>query len=479
MLLANKYRLQKRLGAGGMGEVYRAVNESIGRPVAIKILRPELLRNEDVVQRFLREAKAATLVRHPNVVDVLDVLEHQDIPFIVQELLSGEDLADYAESQGSKLPLDALLAIMIPVVDAVATAHSKGVVHRDLKPANVFLHSADGAIVPKVLDFGISKIITGDTTRVTTTGTALGTPAYMSPEQIEGLAHVDVRSDVWSLGVMLFELAAGVRPFVADTPGALFVKIATTTARSLADVCPDCPRELVEIVAKCLRPEKSQRYDDARGLASALRALASAQSIALNDRLQTLRPRVSIVGADAPEVLAQTLEEAPRPLAVTRAADPETQAAIERVAGAIDPEPVSARSTRSSSSKPRLFAVAIALTLTATTAVFVAGRGPSTAVSTVDSPSTTVLDAAVSPARDAAVSAAPLAVAPPDASAEPADIDATTAVTDAATLAHNAPTRPHRRTEPSDAAARTSRPTPAQAASDSGVPRVRGATTYE
>jgi serine/threonine protein kinase len=277
---------------------------------------------------------------------------------------------------------------------------------------------------------------------------------------------------------MLFELAAGVRPFVADTPGALFVKIATTTARSLSDVCPDCPQQFVDIVAKCLRPEKSQRYEDARGLASALRALASSQSIALNDRLQTLRPRVSIVGADAPEVLAQTIEEAPRPLAVTRAADPDTQAAIERVAGAIDPEPVSARSARSSPSKPRLVAVAIALTLTATTAVFVAGRGPSTATSTVDSPSATVVDAAVSRALDDAVTA-PRALSSPDASAEPADIDATTAVTNAAPLAHNAQARPHRRTEASDAAARSTRPTPAQSVTDAGAPRVRGATTYE
>ncbi|MFO0557914.1 MAG: serine/threonine-protein kinase [Polyangiales bacterium] len=506
MLLANKYRLQKRLGAGGMGEVYRAVNESIGRPVAIKILRPELLRNEDVVQRFLREAKAATLVRHANVVDVLDVLDHDGIPFMVQELLSGEDLADYVESRGGKLPLDALLSVMIPVIEAVGAAHSKGVVHRDLKPANVFLHSADGEIVPKVLDFGISKITTGDATRVTTTGTALGTPAYMSPEQIEGLAHVDARSDVWSLGVMLFELAAGTRPFLAETPGALFVKIATTPARSLSDACPECPEPLVAIVARCLRAQKSDRYEDARALASALRSFAETQPIKLRDSLQSLRPRVSLVSLDEGATLEPTMDEAaPKPIvAATRAAAVETQAPHERVSQTNDLGPVSGRLPSPGKHKPkrRWAILAISFAFVATGAVFVVGRARSTA--TIPDPQHTAnSDRAQLPgntapinsnnAHDADASALVTADAAPATSAaqSSATIESTAdaAVTaqnhpdandsNTVSTAHNNAGRTHRRVDHGENNSAEPLPQRAHEPIDSGVPRIRGATTYE
>ncbi|MBL8680034.1 MAG: serine/threonine protein kinase [Myxococcales bacterium] len=343
-LLANKYRLGKRLGAGGMGEVYRATNESIGRAVAIKLLRAELVRHDDVVRRFLREAKAATLVRHPNVVDVLDVHMHDDVPFIVQELLRGEDLADFIATRGGRLTLDEMLAVMIPVADAVGAAHGKGVVHRDLKPHNVFLHvTEEGLVVPKVVDFGISKITNGDPNRVTTTGTALGTPAYMSPEQIEGLAHVDARSDVWSLGVMLFELFAGQRPFIAETAGALFVKIATTEPRSLASVRSEAPAELVTIVERCLQREKDKRFDDARQLSIALKALAQSHKVDLAASLRSLAPRWSLVnappGVDQNQIATA---ESPDAVAATQSAAPST--APEIIASSVAPAIETARS---------------------------------------------------------------------------------------------------------------------------------------
>jgi serine/threonine-protein kinase len=520
MLLADKYRLQKRLGAGGMGEVYRAINESIGRPVAIKILRPELLRNEDVVQRFLREAKAATLVRHTNVVDVLDVLEHDGIPFMVQELLSGEDLADYVESHGRRLPLDALLSVMIPVIEAVGAAHAKGVVHRDLKPANVFLHSADGEIIPKVLDFGISKITTGDATRVTTTGTALGTPAYMSPEQIEGLAHVDARSDVWSLGVMLFELAAGTRPFVAETAGALFVKIATTPARSLSDACPECPEPLVAIVARCLRPQKSERYEDARALAAALRALAETQQIKLRDSLRSLRPRVSLVALDDRATREPTMDEAAAPepivaatrasaveaaapepiVAATRASAVET-AAPERVSQTSDLGPVSGRLPAPARRKPkqRWAVLTLGVAVLATAAVFVMGRARSTATvpaahttagaerdrhTGTSAPATSdehaIADGSATVTDDASahgtVSDASSATVIDAAAASAAQADAATSLAPAHTASS---ARAHRRAEHSESNSTEPRAQPTQAPVDSGVPRIRGATTYE
>lgn len=513
MLLANKYRLDKRLGAGGMGEVYRAVNVSIGRPVAIKILRPELLRNEDVVQRFLREARAATLVRHPNVVDVLDVLEHQDIPFMVQELLSGEDLADYVDSQQGKLPLDEVLAIMLPVAEAVGAAHAKGVVHRDLKPANVFLHTVDETVIPKVLDFGISKITTGDSSRVTTTGTALGTPAYMSPEQIEGLAHVDARSDVWSLGVMLFELAAGTRPFVAETPGALFVKIATTAPRPLGEVCPSCPEAFAAIVTRCLRASKADRYDDARALATALRQLADARGVPIKERLLSIRPRVSLLTdgetSRVPESLEPTMDESSLAdgIKATRAADPDTQAAIERVARAMDPSPVSARTKTQPVARRRWIAVGIAATV-ATTVVVAAtarsrspGETPHSTHTTSSRTTATPDDAAVtSESHDAsaleAISAADAAVV---ALTEASDAAAAIPAPDAESAAHNGRGAPRvvvRRNERADAGARSTgansgaatntgasgtatNGTQGAATSENNATHPHGATTYE
>jgi serine/threonine protein kinase len=169
VVLANRYRIDKRLGAGGMGEVYRATNVVIDRPVAIKVLHRELTRNAEIVERFLREAKAASVVRHPNVVDVLDVLEHEGVPFIVQELLNGRDLAKYVELSGGSLSVDEALSLLIPVIEAVGIANAKGVVHRDLKPENVFLHEVEGQVIPKVLDFGISKLTTADVKRMTST----------------------------------------------------------------------------------------------------------------------------------------------------------------------------------------------------------------------------------------------------------------------------------------------------------------------
>ncbi|PKN31478.1 MAG: serine/threonine protein kinase, partial [Deltaproteobacteria bacterium HGW-Deltaproteobacteria-20] len=214
-LLAGKYRLDALLGSGGVGDVYRAQNTLIGRTVAIKVLKAEHATDDSVVERFLREAKAANLARHPNVVDVLDVgLDDEGVPFIVQEFLEGMDLGQHLKRSNGALPYRQVLELMIPVVEAVGLAHARGVVHRDLKPENVFLARVGGAVVPKLLDFGISYIKPqpGDV-RMTRTGMTVGTPAYMSPEQLEGTAGVDVRTDVWALGVILYESLAGRLPF--------------------------------------------------------------------------------------------------------------------------------------------------------------------------------------------------------------------------------------------------------------------------
>lgn len=273
-LLAGKYQLDKLLGAGGMGEVYRAQNVLIGRTVAIKLLRAEHAGNPDLVERFMREARAANIVRHPHVVDVLDIdKDAQGTPFIVQEFLEGEDLCRYVERHGGRLPLERALAILMPVIDAVAFAHGRGVVHRDLKPENVFLATTGRALVPKLLDFGISQIRAPGNIRMTADGTAMGTPAYMSPEQIRGSQDVDARTDVWALGVMLYEVLSGILPFFATTPGELFATILTSDASPLTHVVPDAPPELAVIVGRCLRRHAQERYPSAAELARDLRHL--------------------------------------------------------------------------------------------------------------------------------------------------------------------------------------------------------------
>jgi eukaryotic-like serine/threonine-protein kinase len=285
-VLASKYRIEALLGTGGMGDVYRATNILLNREVAIKLLHLKHAADADLLERFMREARVANVVRHPNVVDVLDIDKDADgSPFIVQELLFGEDLSHYAKAHG-RLTLDEIRTLVLPIVEAVAEAHSHGVIHRDIKPANVFLASQhvtlDGPVsssvrraprsgvrvVPKLLDFGISKLRSADI-RATDVGVLLGTPAYMAPEVLHGVRDADARTDVWALGVMLFELLAGRRPFLATGPN-VFVEIATTDAPPLADVAPEIDRDVCEVVDRCLRRDVTQRFASANELATAL-----------------------------------------------------------------------------------------------------------------------------------------------------------------------------------------------------------------
>ncbi len=270
-VLAAKYRLEDLLGSGGMGHVYRAVNVAVGRAVAIKVLRREHAENLQIVDRFMREARAANLVRHPNVVDVLDIGKEDDgTPFIVQELLVGEDLAHLAARRGGKLPVEEVCDLLLPVIDAVAEAHAQGVVHRDIKPENVFLADAKRGPIPKLLDFGISKVRAPDL-QATEVGVLMGTPAYMAPEQVQGARDADPRSDVWGLGVMMFELIAGRMPFEAKDPAALFVAIATKDAPTLLEVKADVVPAISRLVERCLRRHPDERYPSAAELGRDLR----------------------------------------------------------------------------------------------------------------------------------------------------------------------------------------------------------------
>ncbi len=292
-LLAGKYRLESKLGSGGMGDVYRATNELIGRSVAIKVLRPEHATSPEIAERFMREARAANLVRHPHVVDVLDYgRDEHGTAYLVQELLSGEDLGAYLQARGGRTTVVDALQILLPIVDAVALAHANGVVHRDLKPANLYLAVApDGRRVPKILDFGISKISSlQGRIDVSTMSVTLGTPAYMSPEQIQGDA-VDQRSDVWAIGVILHEAIAGALPFRGDTPGKQYVQICTADPIALSVAAPDAPAELEQIVRRCLARDLDQRYPSAGALRADLAAFASRHGV--DFRAEPLMPDVS------------------------------------------------------------------------------------------------------------------------------------------------------------------------------------------
>jgi serine/threonine-protein kinase len=278
-VLASKYRLEELLGSGGMGYVYRAVNEHVGRAVAIKVLRPEHAANAPIVERFLREARVANIVRHPNVVDVLDIGRDDDgTPFIVQELLTGENLSQYVEKRGGRLTLAEVEKYLLPIIDAVGEAHARGVVHRDIKPENVFLAEQGQRLVPKLLDFGISKIRLPNV-RATEVGTMMGTPAYMAPEQVNGSSETDPRTDVWALGVVLFELLSGTLPFDAPDAPALFVAIATKEPRRLVDVCPDVGPDVSRICERCMRRAPDDRYPSALELARDIRHVLEGTAI--------------------------------------------------------------------------------------------------------------------------------------------------------------------------------------------------------
>ena len=306
-VLASKYRLEKLLGKGAVGLIYRAQNTLIGRTVAIKLLRPEHASDEEVVGRFMREARAANLVRHPNVVDVLDVGQDESgVPFIVEEFLEGEDLARYVQSKGGMLQPAPALDLLIPVVEAVGYAHSRGVIHRDLKPENVFLSHVEGKLVPKLLDFGLSRIKLGPgEIRATATGMTMGSPAYMSPEQIEGAKELDARADVWALGVILYEVLSGHLPFSGDSHVAVFVQIAWAEPPKLQDLIPSIPRDLARVVSRCLRRSAADRYPTAGELLRDLQHVREGSDIE-----PTLRHSIPVPAAPRGAVLGATLDRA-------------------------------------------------------------------------------------------------------------------------------------------------------------------------
>src|SRR3984885_2303872 len=255
-LVANKYRVERVLGRGGMGVVVAAMHEQLAQRVAIKMLLPEAKASPQALARFTREARAAATIRGEHVARVLDVGELEGgAPYIVMEYLEGRDPAQTLAEHGTPPP-DEAVAFVLQACEAIAEAHAAGIIHRDLKPSNLFVtHGPDGSPLIKVLDFGISRALLASDSQgqLTTTSSFIGSPVYSPPEQLVRAHDVDARSDIWSLGTILFEALAGRPPFTGDSVMHVASKIFNEDPVSLLELRPELPAELNAVVMRCLR----------------------------------------------------------------------------------------------------------------------------------------------------------------------------------------------------------------------------------
>jgi eukaryotic-like serine/threonine-protein kinase len=272
-VLAGKFRIERVLGIGGMGMVVSAMHLQLDERVAIKFLLPEALMNAEAVARFGREARAAVKIKSEHVARVTDVgaLE-SGAPYMVMELLRGQDLSQVLRDTGA-LPISVAVQYLLQACEALAEAHAVGIVHRDLKPANLFLTArADGSPCIKVLDFGISKVTnpsgSGADMGMTRTQAIMGSPLYMSPEQLASAKDVDQRTDVWAVGCVLYELVTGRVPFEAETMPQLCTLILHTEPPPPRRLRPDVPELLDQAILRCLRKDRNQRYPNVAALAA-------------------------------------------------------------------------------------------------------------------------------------------------------------------------------------------------------------------
>jgi len=273
-ILAGKFRIERVLGQGGMGVVVAATHLQLDERVALKFLLPDALANPEAVERFAREARAAVKIKSEHVARVSDVgtLESGS-PYMVMEYLHGEDLAAWVRRAGAMAVPEAI-EFLLQACEAIAEAHALGIVHRDLKPANLFVtRRVDGSFCIKVLDFGISKLtVPGAAPELgmTKTHTVMGSPLYMSPEQMSSSRNVDMRSDIWALGVILYESLTGRVPFEAETMPQLCGMILQDPPRPIQELRPDLPPVLQQVILRCLEKNRERRFNNVADLAYAL-----------------------------------------------------------------------------------------------------------------------------------------------------------------------------------------------------------------
>jgi len=277
-VLAGRYRIERILGAGGMGVVTQARHLQLDSRVAIKFLLPALLDKPGAVARFAREARAASKIANEHVARVFDVATLESgVPYMVMEYLEGTDLSKWLAQRGP-LAIEQAVDFVLQACVAVADAHELGIIHRDLKPANLFcVRRSDGEFLIKVLDFGISKVADFGAvgSGATQTNALMGSPYYMSPEQMRSSKDVDARTDIWSLGVILFELLTGAVPFSGESFGDILLSVATLAPRSVREARRDVPEELEGIIVQCLQKDRTARYANVAALARALLPVGS------------------------------------------------------------------------------------------------------------------------------------------------------------------------------------------------------------
>lgn len=339
-IVDNKYRLAERIGGGGMGHVFKAENVLAGRNVAIKFLHPELAENTELAQRFFQEAQAVNRIRHPNIVDVIDAGVGEMGPYIVMEHLEGEAVGASLQRLG-RFELDGAVAVVVPILEALDAAHRVGIIHRDLKPENVFIafDPGRGQAVVRLLDFGIAKVIdsNGPSPR-TRTGVVFGTPDYLSPEQATGDAPIDGRSDLFAVGVLLYELLTGTRPFRAPTAVATAFRVVHAEAPTLAAGGVNVDPRLEGVVSRLLQKDPMKRYATAGEVARELekfctdpakRLLALGRIININRRIAVTPPHPTmglgsggvppgVASPPPPPPMSMSMSEIDRPLPSAR-----------------------------------------------------------------------------------------------------------------------------------------------------------------
>jgi len=275
-VLGGRYRITGRLRAGGVAELYEATHVQIGQRFAVKVLKPEFLGHAELAERFLTEARAASAVGHPGIVQVLDFGHlRTGEPYLVMELLQGEDLKQLLERK-KRLTEPEAITIALHVLDALGAAHKAGVLHRDLKPENVVLvRGPEGRPWAKLIDFGIARVTSRDPAarRLTRHGTVMGTPAFMAPEQARGSVHVDARADLYSVGVMLFEMLTGELPFRGASPTEVMVRLLQDDFPRPRQVCPEVSPEMEQVILRATAKKPENRYASAAEFVAALREL--------------------------------------------------------------------------------------------------------------------------------------------------------------------------------------------------------------
>lgn len=303
------------LGSGGMGVVVAAVHVELGQRVALKFLLAHALENAEAATRFLREARAAVKIDSEHVARVLDVGRLETgAPYMVMEYLEGTDLS--AHVRGTALPVSEAVDFVLQACSAMAVAHAAGIIHRDLKPANLFLtRRPDGSALLKVLDFGISKMSIVDAPAgLTHSHAIMGSPHYMSPEQVQSARQVDARTDVWSLGVILYELLTGSNPFPGDALGEVLTAVMTSTPSSIRSVRPEVPPGLERAVMRALEKQLDDRFANIGELSAALVDFAPSGSRVLHERVSGVMSRAGMSSRPPPPESVQAHSVSPTPL---------------------------------------------------------------------------------------------------------------------------------------------------------------------